>query len=80
MHNRELHWIANDQRFAKCAEGADPHKEETNTDRVKQWNPREGLRPLSRGRRNGPGPRECSRHEPADMEESLMRVPTGASL
>ena len=30
--------------------------------------------------RNGPGPRECSRHEPADMEESLMRVPTGASL
>jgi hypothetical protein len=48
--------------------------------KVKQWNPREGLRPLSRGRRNGPGPRECSRHEPADMEESLMRVRTGASL
>ena len=23
---------------------------------------------------------QCSRHEPADMEESLMRVPTGASL
>ena len=24
MHNRELHWIANDQRLAKGAEGADP--------------------------------------------------------
>ena len=34
MHNRELHWIANDQRLAKGAEGADPHKEETNTDRA----------------------------------------------
>ena len=47
---------------------------------MKQWNPREGARPLSRGRRNGPGPRGCSRRVSAGMEETLMRVPTGASL
>ena len=34
MHNRKLHWIANDQRLAKGAEGANPHKEEANTDRA----------------------------------------------
>ena len=34
MHNRKLHRIANDQRLAKGAEGANPHKEEANTDRA----------------------------------------------